>query len=78
MKNEKRDDYKFDKITMLGIFALVIVITGIFGFLYEYIFYYFNGGMKGFYWRGGNFLPWINIYATGSLMIYFFNLSSSS
>ncbi len=71
MKNEKRDDYKFDKITMLGIFALVIVITGIFGFLYEYIFYYFNGGMKGFYWRGGNFLPWINIYATGSLMIYF-------
>ena len=26
--------------------------------------------MKGFYWRGGNFLPWINIYATGSIMIY--------
>ena len=34
-------------------------------------FYYFNGGMQKFYWRGGNFLPWINIYATGSLMIYF-------
>ena len=32
-------------------------------FLYKiiyFIFYYFNGGMKGFYWRGGNFLPWIN------------------
>ncbi len=27
--------------------------------------------MKEFYWRGGNFLPWINIYATGALMIYF-------
>ena len=26
--------------------------------------------MKEFYWRGGNFLPWINIYATGSIMIY--------
>ena len=25
--------------------------------------------MKEFYYRGGNFLPWINIYATGSLMI---------
>lgn len=65
------EDIKFDKTTMIGIFSLLIVITGIFGFLYEFIFYYFNGGMKTFYWRGGNFLPWINIYATGSIMIYF-------
>ena len=35
-------------------------------------FYYFNSGMKQFYYRGGNFLPWINIYAIGALMIYFF------
>lgn len=62
--------HEFDKITMLGIFCLVIVITGMFGFFYEYIFYFFNGGMKEFYWQGGNFLPWINIYAIGSLMIY--------
>lgn len=65
------EDHTFDKATMLGIFCLVIVITGVFGFVYEYIFYYFNGGMQQFYWRGGNFLPWINIYATGSIMIYF-------
>ncbi len=65
------EGYTFDKLTMLGIFCLIIVIAGTFGFLYEYIFYYFNGGMKEFYWRGGNFLPWINIYATGSIMIYF-------
>lgn len=63
-------DHKFDKLTMLGIFCLLIVIAGCFGFIYEYIFYFFNGGMKEFYWRGGNFLPWINIYATGSIMIY--------
>ena len=63
-------DHNFDKGTIIGIFCLVIVITGIFGWLYEFIFYYFNGGMKEFYWRGGNFLPWINIYATGSIMIY--------
>lgn len=63
-------DHSFDKTTMLGIFCLIIVISGIFGFLYEFIFYYFNSGMKQFYWRGGNFLPWINIYATGSIMIY--------
>lgn len=64
-------DHSFDKLTMIGIFCLLIVITGMFGWLYEFIFYFFNGGMNDFYWRGGNFLPWINIYATGSLMIYF-------
>lgn len=73
---EKLKDYidnkhSFDKKTMIGIFSLIIVITGVFGFIYEFIFYYFNGGMKEFYYRGGNFLPWINIYAIGSLMIYF-------
>lgn len=64
------ENHKFDKMTMLGIFCMIIVIGGLFGFIYEFIFYYFNGGMKEFYWRGGNFLPWINIYATGSIMIY--------
>ncbi len=62
---------KFDKVTMLAILCLIVVISGVFGFLYEYIFYYFNGGMNQFYYRGGNFLPWINIYAIGSLIIYF-------
>lgn len=64
-------DYKFDKLTMIGIICLIIVISGIFGFVYEFIFYYFNSGMKSFYMRGGNFLPWINIYAIGALFIYF-------
>lgn len=63
-------NHSFDKVTMIGIFSLIVVIAGVFGFLYEFIFYYFNGGMKEFYWRGGNFLPWINIYATGSIIIY--------
>lgn len=57
---------------MLGICCLIVVIAGMFGWLYEFIFYYFNSGMKEFYWRGGNFLPWINIYAIGAVIIYFF------
>lgn len=69
-KNYINNNHTFDKKTMFGIFCLIIVITGCFGWLYEYIFYYFNGGMKEFYWRGGNFLPWINIYAIGSIIIY--------
>lgn len=69
-KNYINKDHSFDKTTMLGIFCLIIVISGIFGFIYEFIFYYFNGGMQQFYWRGGNFLPWINIYAIGAIVIY--------
>lgn len=71
MKDYLNNKPNFDKITWMGILSLIVVIAGIFGFLYEFIFYFFNSGMKEFYWRGGNFLPWINIYATGSLLIIF-------
>ena len=70
-KNYLNNDYNFDKATLLGIICLIIVISGIFGWLYEFIFYFFNSGMKEFYWRGGNFLPWINIYAIGAVTIFF-------
>ena len=71
LKKYTKEKHSCDLITMIGILCLVVVISGVFGFIYEFIFYYFNGGMKEFYWRGGNFLPWINIYATGSIIIYF-------
>ena len=70
-KDYLNKDHNFDKLTMLGIFCLIIVISGIFGWLYEVIFYYFNSGMTEVYFRGGNFLPWINIYAMGAILIYF-------
>lgn len=60
---------KFDKLTLIGIACLVAIISGLFGWVYEFIFYYFNSGMKEFYFRGGNFLPWINIYAYGAFII---------
>lgn len=71
-QNYINKNHSFDKMTMLGILCLITVIAGIFGFLYEFIFYYFNSGMQKFFWRGGNFLPWINIYAIGAIAIYFF------
>lgn len=64
-------EHKFDKLTTLGILCLIVAISGFFGFIYEVIFYYFNSGMKEVYFRGGNFLPWINIYAIGTIFIYF-------
>ncbi len=51
------------------LFLLLVVVSGVFGWLYEFIFYFFNDGHFSF--QGGNFLPFINIYAYGSLLILF-------
>ena len=66
------NEIKLEKWQIIGIICLIVIISGFFGWVYEYIFYFFNGGMEKFYWRGGNYLPWINIYATGALIILFF------
>lgn len=68
------NDYLHNKLKLqsyqkLGIVFLLIVISGFFGWVYEFVFYYFNGGMQGWYMQGGNFLPWMNIYAIGGLLI---------
>ena len=68
-KEYLENNIKYDKLTILGIISFVVVFAGVFGFVYEFIFYYINSGFKTFYYRGSNFLPWINIYATGSLII---------
>lgn len=59
---------KYQKISLL---SMVIVFSGVFGWIYEFIFYYINGGMKTWYMQGGNFLPWINIYAIGAIIVLF-------
>lgn len=64
-----RKDIKLERWQWVGILMLVVVFAGMFGWVYEFIFYYFDGGMKEFYMQGGNFLLWINIYAIGSLLI---------
>lgn len=53
----------------VGVALLTVVFAGFFGWLYEFIFYYFDGGTGEFYAQGGNFLPWINIYAIGAVLI---------
>lgn len=67
--NYLNNKLKLSKQELISIICLIIVISGIFGWIYEFIFYYFNGGCKIFYMQGGNFLPWINIYAIGSIII---------
>lgn len=72
IKDYVNNKIKLEKYQWIGVFAFIFVLTGVFGWIYEYIFYYINFGMKEFYWQGGNFLPWINIYAIGSFLILFF------
>lgn len=69
LKEYIEKEVKLSKNQKIGILASIITISGIFGWLYEFIFYYLNSGMKQFYMRGGNFLPWINIYAYGAILI---------
>ncbi len=71
LKKYINSEYHFDKPVMFGILSAIWAISGIYGFVYEFIFYYFNGGMKDWYWRGGCFGPWIVIYGIGALLIFF-------
>ncbi len=64
------DKIKLEKWQLIGITFLVLFISGLFGWVYEFIFYYFDGWMTDFYYQGGNFLPWINIYAYGACLIF--------
>lgn len=61
----------FDKVTMFAVLSGLWFFGGIYGFVYETIFYFFNSGMTQIYWRGGGFGPWLQIYGFGSLLIYF-------
>lgn len=66
------NEIKLNKLDFFGILCLIVVFSGVFGWIYEFIFYFFDQGMDKFYWQGGNFLPWINIYAIGALIVWFF------
>ena len=58
---------------IVGVICLLIVITGIVGWLFEFISAYFHSGMTKFKWKGGNFLPWINMYMFGAIIMFFYS-----
>lgn len=60
---------KLDKKELTSFICLLVIICGFIGWNIEVIFYYIDSGFKTIYWRGGNFLPWINIYAWGALLM---------
>ena len=60
-------DKNLSKKSIISIICLLFVIGGIFGFIYEEIFYKIDLGY--FVKRGSTFGPWIPIYGYGSLLI---------
>lgn len=54
----------------------IILISAIFGFIYETIFYRIDLGY--FVKRGYTIGPWLPIYATGGLLIYLSNIKSKN
>ena len=66
-KKYLRGEIKLECYEKIGIFCFVVVIAGFVGWLYETLLAW--GETGSFHMRGGNFLPWINIYAIGALLI---------
>ena len=66
-KTYLKKDIKLKPYQKLSICFLTIAISGFFGWAYEVFVAFCETGS--FYMRGGNLLPWINIYAIGALLI---------
>ncbi|MDO5481356.1 MAG: putative ABC transporter permease [Candidatus Saccharibacteria bacterium] len=58
-----------DSHQRLGVIMLLAVICGAIGWVWEFIITEFQGGFSHLYVKGGNFLPWINMYAYGAILI---------
>lgn len=71
LKEYLNKDIKLNKKELISVICMIIVFSGVFGWLYEFLFYYLNSGFKTFYMRGGNFLPWIKYLCLWS----FFNIN---
>ena len=58
---------KLELYQKIGILFLVVVISGFVGWVYEFLLMWIMEGQ--IYMKGGNLLPWMNIYAIGALAV---------
>lgn len=63
------DEIKVDNSTFISLLCALAVVGGIYGAIYETLFYLLNN--NALCKRGSCFGPWIEIYGIGSLLIYF-------
>lgn len=62
---------KLETYQKVGTTFLVVVLAGFAGWLHEFVFTFMNEGFDKWYMQGGTFLPWINLYAIGALLVFF-------
>lgn len=67
VKSKKSDKIKLATYQKVGIGFLIFVISGFIGWMYEFLLAWAENGH--IYMKGGNLLPWMNIYAFGALLI---------
>lgn len=60
---------KLEKYQKVGVILLVIVFSGMIGWFWEFALAEIGGHFEHLYIKGGNLLPWMNIYAYGALAI---------
>ena len=65
----KFDINKLENWQKIGVACLLVVIPGLIGWLVEFFFAWYDNGMIDVYFKGGNFLPWINIYSVGAFLM---------
>lgn len=60
---------ELERYQKIGVVLLIIVLAGFFGWVWEFILAEAEGNFQHLYIKGGNLLPWINIYAYGALVV---------
>lgn len=60
---------QFDKWQQITLLLMIVSISGFVGWLWEFMLMEVKGGFGGLYVNGGNFLPWMNIYAYGAILV---------
>lgn len=64
-----KNELKLQPYQWVGIILLVVVVSGFVGWVWEFCIQEISNGFGHLYIKGGNLLPWINIYAYGALLI---------
>lgn len=60
---------KLTRAQKVGVVLMIVVLAGFIGWVWEFILAEFEGHFQHLYIKGGNLLPWMNIYAYGALLI---------
>ena len=60
--------FKLEKWQWVGVILLVVVLSGFAGWVWEFMLQEVKGGFQHLFIKGGNLLPWLNIYAYGAVV----------